>query len=82
VAQGYCAAWGIGRSEPGTGVNDAPITIEERDSIHPGEEAVVRLHPLHPGCWAEVSVGTTLAMQEGSRLVGLAEVIEFIGPAL
>ena len=40
----------------------------------------MRLHPLFPDYWPEVSNGLTLGMFEGPRKVGDAVVIEVVGP--
>lgn len=82
IDDGYRASWGISnRSEEGEWtISDAPLLLEGRDWLPPGESANVRIHPLWPEFWTEVSAGTELAMHEGSRVVGHGEVIEVVGP--
>ncbi|GAB2556250.1 hypothetical protein GCM10027167_73870 [Nocardia heshunensis] len=60
--------------------HDAPLTLETGRTLAPGEEAMVRLHPLVPDLWPPITPGLRLSMLEGSRLVGLAEIEEAIPP--
>jgi hypothetical protein len=62
-------------------MHDGPILIEGEDVLSPGETAVVRLHPLFPDYWPEVTDGLSLSMFEGVRKVGEAVVIEVVAPA-
>ncbi|MEZ5092985.1 hypothetical protein [Nocardioides sp.] len=48
--------------------------------LTPGETAILRLHPLFPDYWPEVSDRLSLGMFEGSRKVGEAGVIEVVAP--
>lgn len=43
-----------------------------------GAEAIVRLHPLFRDLWPPVVPGIRLAMLEGARVVGVAEVVEVV----
>lgn len=60
--------------------HDAPLTLEAKGPFTPGEEAMVRLHPLVPELWPPVFPGLRLSMFEGARLIGLADVVEVIHP--
>src|SRR4051812_23728003 len=82
VFTGYRASWGVGRRTTRGSLNDGPISIEGRETLNPGDEGIVRVHPALPEFWTGVAVGTPLAMQEGSRLVGVAEVIELVPPTV
>jgi hypothetical protein len=44
------------------------------------ETTTVRLHPLAPDLWPALSPGLRLTMREGSRVVGVAGVIEVVTP--
>jgi hypothetical protein len=67
----YRASWNLGR---GAELDDAPITIEDRQALQPGEIGVVRLHPLWPEAWGHLHRGAAIAMHEGARVVGHATV--------
>jgi len=60
--------------------DDAPLTLETRpgDWLDPGEEAMVRLHPLFRDLWPPVVPGIRLTMLEGACVVGVAEVVEAV----
>jgi hypothetical protein len=82
ILSGYRSSWDIGNMWEGQPtVNDAPLLIEDQDSVHPGAQAVVRLHPLAPEFWADLTTGQRISAYEGSRLVATAEVLEIVGPA-
>ena len=46
--------------------------------LGPGQQATVRLHPLCPDLWPDLVPGIRLAMMEGARVIGYAEVLETI----
>jgi len=48
------------------------------DWLDPGEEAMVRLHPLFRDLWPPVVPGIRLTMLEGACVVGVAEVVEAV----
>jgi translation elongation factor EF-Tu-like GTPase len=80
IADGYRASWDIGnRSEEREWtINDAPLLLDGRDWLAPGESANVRIHPFAPEFWTLVSAGAEIAMHEGRRIVGRGKVLEVI----
>lgn len=78
---GYRPDWDIGNSYEGRStINGAPVTIEDRPSLLPGETGVVRLHPLVPELWTHVRPGARLALHEGARVLGTGTVLELVAP--
>lgn len=83
VLTGYRASWNLagyqGAPDAGSALAgefyDAPISLEDTDELAPGGVALVRLHPLSPSAWLGVPVGVELALQEGSRVLGAAQVV-------
>jgi hypothetical protein len=59
---------------------DAPLLLEECESLPPGESATARIHPLASEFWTNVSPGLEITMHEGRRIVGRGEVLEVVGP--
>lgn len=49
--------------------HDAPLTIESGpgQGLDPGDEVLVRLHPLAPALWPPTAPGLRLILLEGSR---------------
>lgn len=82
IASGYRSHWAF-PPEVHRDSHDAPLTIESGPGrwMAPGEETVVRLHPLAPAYWPRIASGLRLTMLEGSRVVGHAEVLEVVPPA-
>ena len=81
IADGYRACWDIGTVEDGKPCfNDAPLLLEEGDTLDLGVEATVRLHPLAWQYWGEIRSGQVITMHEGRKLVGRATVLARIGP--
>lgn len=78
----YRPSWSIGnRAESGeVELNDARVTVEDAQSIAPGETGVVRLHPLVPESWRAVRVDDELVMHEGCRVLGRAVVVRVKPP--
>ncbi|WP_290051998.1 hypothetical protein [Amycolatopsis solani] len=58
--------------------HDGPVTLDAVRTLAPGEEAMVRLHPLVPDLWPPLIPGLRLTMYEGARVVGFAEVVEVV----
>lgn len=82
IADGYRASWSIGtraQSDDWT-ISDAPLLLEDREWLAPGEIAAVRIHPLFPEFWTGVVPGDHIDMHEGSRVVGHGEVLEIVAP--
>jgi len=79
IYSGYRSHWAFppGFRQEG---HDAPLTLELTITLAPGEEAMVRLHPIAPDLWPQVAPGLRLSMFEGARLVGLADVVEVVPP--
>jgi hypothetical protein len=82
LGNGYRACWDIGAVFEGRPtLNDAPILFEEGEWLALGDEVTVRLHPLVWDFWADVKPGQIISAYEGSRRIGLATVLERVGPA-
>ena len=81
IASGYRSRWAF-PPEVHTENHDAPLTIESGPDqwLDPGEETLVRIHPLAPELWPPIAPGLRLEMVEGARLVGVAEVVEVVPP--
>lgn len=79
IASGHRAHWAFAPEIHGER-HDAPLTLETgpREWLDPGEEAMVRLHPLFPDLWPPIVPGIRLTMLEGARIVGVAEVVEAV----
>jgi hypothetical protein len=56
------------------------LTLEGRKTLAPGNEAMIRLHPLARDLWPPLSPGLRLSMLEGPLLVGLADVVNVVPP--
>ena len=82
ICSGYRASWFWGeRTENGLEMlHDAPITMEGPLTLSFGDEAVVRLMPLVPEYWQNVTVGSHLEMREGARVVGVATIFGWVPP--
>jgi hypothetical protein len=80
ISDGYRSSWNIGnRTDSGEwSFNDAPMLLDDRESLAPGESATARIHPLAPEFWIHVSAGLGIAMHEGARVVGRAEVLAVV----
>ena len=83
IASGYRSHWAF-PPEVHRDSQDAPLTIESGAGrwLGPGDEAIVRLHPLAPALWPRISSGLRLTMLEGLRVVGHAEVLEVVPAAV
>ncbi|MEV6621145.1 hypothetical protein AB0M83_27955 [Amycolatopsis sp. NPDC051106] len=79
IHSGYRAHWAF-PSDVHRERHDAPLTLEGRKTLAPGNEAMIRLHPLAPDLWPPISAGLRLSMLEGPRLVGLADVVNVVPP--
>jgi translation elongation factor EF-Tu-like GTPase len=81
IASGYRSHWTFPPEVHDDG-QDGPLTFERRPGawLQPGEQTIVRLHPLAPHLWPTLSPGLRLTMKEGARVVGTAEVIEVVAP--
>lgn len=79
ISSGYRSCWGF-PPEVHADMHDGPLLIEGQNVLSPGEVAMVRIHPLVPDLWPEISDGLPLGMFEGSRKVGEAVVIEVVAP--
>ena len=81
---GYRANWDIGNrtEDGGRTTNDAPLLLDEQESLVPGAIADVRIIPIAPEFWTHLSVGQEIVMHEGGRIVGRGEVLEVVGPTV
>ncbi len=75
---GYRAAFWLGRytSDGQKHYHDAPLRLEGTSEIPPGGGGIAVLRPVCPEFWRSVAVGDRLEMCEGSRVVGVAVVLE------
>jgi translation elongation factor EF-Tu-like GTPase len=79
IASDYRPDWNIGnRHEGQPELNGGRVFLEDREWLQPGEEAVVRIEPLVSDRWRHVTPGLQMAMHEGSRICGVATVLETI----
>ncbi|GAA5014900.1 hypothetical protein GCM10023317_53880 [Actinopolymorpha pittospori] len=83
IASGYRSCWAF-PPEVHDEMHDAPLTLESGvgEWLAPGAEAIVRLHPLAPDLWPPITPGIRLTMVEGARVVGMADVLEAVPPAI
>jgi hypothetical protein len=61
-------------------LNDGRVLLDGVAEIAPGAEGPAIIEPLAEEFWGAVGVGAVLPMQEGSRLVGYATVVEVTRP--
>lgn len=80
IYSGYrsCWFWGERTENGGEMGHDAPITMEGELRLDLGDEAVVRLLPLFPEYWHNITTGSRLEMREGARVVGVATVLDWV----
>jgi hypothetical protein len=79
VMDDYRPNWGIGERLSGDALlAGASLTVEDGERLGPGETGIVRLHPMYWDAWSEVRPGMRIAMHEGARIVGVAEVLEVV----
>jgi len=74
VFSGYRAGWSIPTENGGRTYADGPIELLDADVLPPGATGVIRIYPLVPERWTDVTVGSELDMREGARVVGTAVV--------
>lgn len=67
---------------PGTGddspLHAAEVWIEFMPELPPGGHTSIRLAPVNPEAWPQLSPGDVITMREGSALTGTATVIEVL----
>jgi hypothetical protein len=63
-------------------VNDGKVVLVEAVALAPGEEALARIEPVFPEFWSAVRSGTSIPVQEGSRVVGHVSVVSVTRPEL
>lgn len=82
VFEDYRCDWDIGNVEEDGNptINGGPLTLEGKDELRPGEQSIVRIHPIAPQFWTHVTPGMAIRAHEGARVVGSAEVLEVIPP--
>jgi hypothetical protein len=73
----YRPDWNLGHgSAAGTlELTGARVTLEDCQTLNPGETGVVRLHPIRPEAWGHTRPGDRIDMHEGARIVGTATVL-------
>lgn len=57
-------------------INDGRVLLDGVSELSPGAEELAIIEPLAEEFWGAVDVGGVLPMQEGSRVVGYATVLE------
>lgn len=79
IASGYRSHWGF-PPDVHPDAHNAPLTKESGpgQGLDPGDEILVRLHPLAPALWPPTAPGLRLILLEGSRVIGHAEIIEAV----
>lgn len=80
IASGFRSSWDIGQRTPEgePTLNDAPLVLEDRESLAPGEQATIRLYPIFEEYWSEVRLGQTVALCEGRRVIGTAIITDWV----
>lgn len=80
IVDDYRPSWDLGNRWLGAPtINDGRVVLEG-DSLAPGAEGLAEIEPLACEHWGRVVLGAVIAMQEGSRVVGHATVLEVISP--
>jgi hypothetical protein len=77
IRSDYRPNWDLGNTwlrEPT--LNDGRVFLEEGAELSPGCEGPARVEPLAPEFWGRIRVGSVIPMQEGSRVVGYAMILE------
>jgi hypothetical protein len=54
-------------------INGAPVTLEDREVLAPGETRTVRLHPILRDAWPHVQAGAQIDMHAESKVVGKSD---------
>lgn len=82
ITHDYRCDWDIGNvgDDGELTINGGPVTLEGTDELPPGEECLVRIHPIAWEFWSQVVPGMTIKAHEGPRVVGIAEVVELVPP--
>lgn len=77
IFSNYRPNWNLGNTWLGEPtLNDGSVFLEDCDELAPGATALARIEPVASEFWGRVVPGARIAMQEGSRVVGYATVIE------
>jgi hypothetical protein len=79
IVDGYRASMSFGQRRRGIEpiAHDAIVVLEDRATLAPGEQGVVRAWVLMPDELPHfVAVGSVFTLIEGDRIIGRAEVIE------
>jgi translation elongation factor EF-Tu-like GTPase len=81
IASGYRPQWDLGlRNDDGAiAYCDAQVRLIGVETLAPGEEADVRLHPALPEYWVSIASGAVLSLYEGNRKLGEAHVVDVVG---
>ncbi|MEQ1702903.1 MAG: hypothetical protein ABMA25_22580 [Ilumatobacteraceae bacterium] len=56
--------------------NSAALLLSDRNRVEPGEVVAARLRPARREFWSAVAVGDSIDVCEGSKVIGVAEVVE------
>ncbi len=73
----YRPDWDVGNTWLGIPtINGGRLFLEDRNELAPGEQGLGRIDPLVPELWGRLRVGSLIAAQEGSRIVGYARILE------
>lgn len=76
VFPGYRAGWSVPQPDGRPTYADGAVYPVAADEIAPGMAGPVRIYPLLPAIWHDLSPGAEIEMREGPRVVGLATVAE------
>lgn len=77
IRSDYRPSWDLGNTWLGKPtINDGRVILVGDEHLGPGDEGDVRIEPLAPEFWGRVRVGSVIPMQEGSRVVGHATILE------
>jgi hypothetical protein len=82
ISSDYRPVFDVGASWLGRPtLNDGRLTLLERETLAPGNEARVRVVPVRPEFWAGLRHGQVIPVQEGAHVVGQAtiETAAFLG---
>ncbi len=77
----YRPSWDLKNTWLGDPIlNDGRVLLDDVAEIAPGTEGPAIIEPLAEEFWGAIDLGAVLPMQEGSRIVGYATVVEVTRP--
>jgi hypothetical protein len=82
ILSDYRPSWDLGNTWQGRPtVNDGKVFLQDVDELAPGAEGLVRIEPMEPELWGRIEAGAVIAMQEGSKVVGHATILQILHAA-